>query len=235
MRENKIFRGALTALFIAALVVVAITFAIGLPIYCRFLYYIQIKTLGMEEATGWSYDTIKAAYDDVLNYLTLPGHEFGTGALKWSESGMSHFVDCKVLFNLNLGCFIGGAVVAVVIGCLDAFKVVRLCRPFGFRPAFLSGIIALALPVVLVLLVAAVGFDRAFVAFHSLFFPGKDNWIFDASTDEIILVMPEQFFMNCAIIIAVGLVAASAGMIIYAVARRRIERRKAAKAVGSQA
>ena len=26
---------------------------------------------------------------------------------------------------------------------------------------------------------AATNFDRAFTVFHSLFFPGKDNWIFD--------------------------------------------------------
>ena len=45
---------------------------------------------------------LKEAYDEVLNYLTLPNKPFGTGQLKYSESGMSHFVDCKKLFNLNI-------------------------------------------------------------------------------------------------------------------------------------
>lgn len=221
---KNILNGCLTALFIVALVVVVLTVSIGIPIYCRFLYYIQIKTLGMEEATGWSYDTIKAAYDDVLNYLTLPGFEFGTGELKWSQSGMSHFADCKVLFKLNLYCLVGGAVVAFVLDLLDRLKVIALVRPLGYRPSFFAGIAALALPVVIFLLVLAVGFDAAFTAFHSLFFPGKDNWIFNPVTDEIILVMPEQFFMNCAIIIGVSLVAISVALIIFGVVSRRRER-----------
>lgn len=219
---KKVLDITLTSLFVAALVIMIMTFSIGLPIYCRFFYYIQIKTLGMEEATGWSYETIKAAYDDVLNYLTLPGFEFGTGELKWSESGMSHFADCKVLFNLNLFGFIGAAVVAVVIGLLARFGKVTLARPFAMSCAFLAGVIALALPLIVAALVLIVGFDNAFVAFHSVFFPGKSNWIFDPSEDEIIRVMPEEFFMNCAIIIAVGWIVISAAMIVVSlVAKRR--------------
>lgn len=220
-KPSEILCAVFTALFVAALVAVTITVSIGIPIYCRFFYYIQIRTLGMEEATGWSYETIRAAYDDVLNYLTLPGHAFGTGELRWSQSGMEHFADCKKLFNLNLGFFIGGAVAALTLGLLARFKVISLARPLGFRPCFLAGVIALALPVVLLLLVLAVGFDAAFVAFHAIFFPGKTNWVFDPRTDEIIQVMPEEFFLNCAVIIAVALVAISVAMIVFAVVRRR--------------
>ena len=48
---------------------------------------------------------------------------------------------------------------------------------------------------------AALDFDRAFVVFHSIFFPGKDNWIFDWQTDPIILFLPQDFFRNCALLI----------------------------------
>ena len=48
---------------------------------------------------------------------------------------------------------------------------------------------------------AATNFERAFVIFHSLFFPGKTNWLFDWRTDPIILLLPEDFFRNCAILI----------------------------------
>lgn len=37
--------------------------------------------------------------------------------------------------------------------------------------------------------------------FHSIFFPGKDNWLFDPVTDPVILILPEAFFRNCAIAI----------------------------------
>ena len=96
-RGKKAVDITLTVVFAVVLTLFILTFAIGLPIYCRFFYYIQIKTLKMEEATGWSYQTIKAAYDDVLDYLLLANHPFGTGELKWTESEAAHFADCKAL------------------------------------------------------------------------------------------------------------------------------------------
>ena len=65
----------------------------------------------------------------------------------------------------------------------------------------------------LIIIIAIAGFDNSFQAFHAIFFPGKDNWVFSASKDEIIRVMPQQFFMNCAIIIAVGLIAFASALI----------------------
>ena len=48
---------------------------------------------------------------------------------------------------------------------------------------------------------AALDFDRAFVLFHTVFFPGKTNWVFDWRTDPIILLLPQSFFRNCALLI----------------------------------
>ena len=52
---------------------------------------------------------------------------------------------------------------------------------------------------------AATDFDRAFAVFHGIFFPGKENWLFDPATDPVILLLPEEFFRNCAIAIAASL------------------------------
>ena len=203
---------AVTVIFGVALVIFMLTFSIGLPIYCRFFYYIQIKTLKMEEATGWDYKTIKNAYDDVLNYLTLPNRPFGTGALKWTESEASHFADCKVLFNLNLAGMIVSGAISLASILLNRFKVIALKKPFGHNVYLISAIAAVALPVIIGLL-ACINFDKAFVIFHSIFFPGKDNWYFNPSTEQIIEVMPQEFFMNCAIIIGVGLIAFASALI----------------------
>ena len=48
---------------------------------------------------------------------------------------------------------------------------------------------------------AALDFDRFFTLFHAVFFPGKDNWIFHPKADPIILILPQEFFRNCAILI----------------------------------
>ena len=230
MREFKQYKNlnaALTALFIAALVVLILTFSIGLPIYCRFFYYIQIKTLGLEEKTGWDYATIKEAYDEVLDFCTLPGKPFGTGSLKWSQEGAAHFADCKVLFALNFYGLLCSAIITATLTLLHCFKVITLCKPFNHRAYFLASVIAVVLFVTVVSVVGiacAIDFDRAFEAFHTVFFPGKSNWQFDARTDQIIEVMPEEFFLNCSIIIGVALIAIPSGLIATDLLLTRRER-----------
>jgi len=213
-KKKKVINVTATVIFCICLVLFMLTFAIGLPIYCRFFYYIQIKTLNMEQNTGWTYAEIKTAYDEVLNFCTLPWvNEFSAGSLAFSEEGAAHFADCKVLFNLNIGVFFGSAAVMGAILLLKQCKIVEILSAKGHRAYFYAAIAAVALPVVLIAIIAIVGFDKAFEGFHTLFFPGKDNWLFDPDEDEIINVMPEEFFMNCAIIIGVGLTAFAAALI----------------------
>ncbi len=203
----------LSAVFITALVLFMLTFSIGLPIYCRFLYYIQINTLNLPEKTGWSYAEIKQAYDNCLNFCTLPNVEFSTYPLKWTENEAAHFADCKVLFNLNFWVLLSSGIITLALTVLNRLKVITLYRPFGHRAYLMSAVIAIALPVIIIFLVLIVGFDKAFTVFHSIFFPGKTNWVFYPETEQIIQVMPEQFFMNCAIVIACGLIAFSVALI----------------------
>ncbi len=212
----KVKRGlniGLTVIFIAALVVFMLTFSIGVPIYFRFLYYIQINTLHLTEQTGWSYEVIKEAYDDILNFCTMPGYPCITGQLKLSAEGAAHFADCKGLFDLNFWALFSSGIITLTLLLLNRFKVISLARPFGHGAQLLSAIIAVALPVVIIILVLIVGFDAAFEAFHAIFFPGKTNWLFDPSEDQIINVMPQEFFMNCAIIVAVTLITFAAALI----------------------
>lgn len=207
--KNKV----ITIIFCICLVLFMLTFCIALPIYCRFFYYIQIKTLGLEASTGWSYDTIKTAYDEVLDFCTLPWvNSFSSGELKFSADGAAHFADCKVLFNLDFSVLVISAAALVTIIILHARKIITLEKFKGHRAYFYSAIVSIVLPVVLAALIS-IDFDRAFEIFHTIFFPGKTNWVFDWNADEIIRVMPEQFFMNCAIIIGVALVTFSATLI----------------------
>lgn len=208
----------LTVTFCIALTLFILTFAIGIPIYCRFFYYIQIKTLNLPQAAAEygitaGYEEIKTAYNEILNFCTLPNQPFKSGIFKMSESGISHFADCKILFNLNLAVMICSGAVSLTLTLLNRFKVIKFCMPFGHRAYLISAVAALALPVIIGIL-AAIDFDKAFEVFHSIFFPGKTNWTFDPRYDQIITVMPQEFFMNCAIIISVGLITFAVALII---------------------
>ncbi len=209
-----------TALFGVALAILILTVSIGLPIYVRPFYYIQIDTLNLVERTGYSYEVIKEAYDEVLDFCTIPWCEFGAGELRWSEEGASHFADCKGLFLLNGGALLVSLAVVVTLLILKKKGIIELERPLGFDVSFFSGLGLLSVFTLLALLVS-LDFNSAFVIFHSLFFPGKDNWLFNPYTDQIINVMPTQFFMNCAILIASSIIISSLIFVILGIVRRQ--------------
>ena len=193
------------AVFALALVFFILTCAIALPIYIRPFYYAHIEPLELPEISGYTADQIREGYDAILDYLTLPGREFSAGDFAYSAEGAAHFADCKVLFDLNRNVLL--ASLAVLLA-LSLYRRVKRRPPyvlFGRPAAFTAGISALVLPIVLGGL-AALDFDRAFVVFHSIFFPGKDNWLFSWHTDHIIRVLPQDFFMHCGILIALGVV-----------------------------
>lgn len=199
-RKQKMKDTVVSLLFAIALFCFILTFSIGLPIYCRPFYYAQINALDLPEYSGFTETEIKAAYDQVLDYLTLPGKPFGTGVMAHSAEGAAHFADCKVLFDLNASVLLGSALCLLVLLVLRRLGKTEAYRLGRRSAAFYAGLAAVVLPLVIGGL-AALDFDRAFVVFHSIFFPGKDNWIFDWRTDEIILVLPQAFFMYCAMLI----------------------------------
>lgn len=200
MKQSKL----LTAALAIVIAVVLLAGSIAAPIVCRPFYYAHITPLGLEEFTGLTREEIKTAYDEMLDYC-LGGEEFSTGVLRWSQSGKDHFTDVRMLFLLDLRVL--GIFVVLLLALLIAMKLTswRPCRLLGRGPLFWAGT-GLAAIFLIVGGLAALDFDRAFTIFHTIFFPGKDNWIFDPRTDQIIDILPQEFFMNCAILILVILI-----------------------------
>lgn len=214
--NNKI----VSAIFCVALCLLIITFSIGLPIYFRPFYYLQIDTLEIPAKTGYSKAVITEAYDEVLDYLTLPGLEFGVGELEFSESGKSHFEDCKVLFDLNISVLLVSLLVIVVILVLKKRGLVSLGRSKGYNVWFKSGVSVLTVFAAVGVL-ASINFDVAFTIFHKLFFAGKENWVFDSRFDPVIEILPQQFFMNCAILILSSICILSFTFITYGIVDKK--------------
>ena len=208
----------LSLLCMVCTVLFLLTAAIGLPIYIRPFYYAHIEACDLVRVSGYSETEIRQAYDEVLDYLTLPGREIGTGVMPHSADGRDHFVDCKGLFDLNAALLLGaGAVLAVLAAMRKKWGPYRL----GKRSAcFWAAVLSVTAPIMIGCL-AALDFDRAFVVFHSLFFPGKTNWVFDWYHDPIIRVLPQVFFRNCAILIGGGLVTMAGGILLWEGKRKK--------------
>jgi integral membrane protein (TIGR01906 family) len=207
-----------TALLTVSLILLILSGSIAVPLLCRPFYYAHIQALQLPEQTGYTAAQIREAFDEMMDFC-LYDAPFGTGDLKWSLSGMEHFADCAVLFRLDLHVLWISAALLVVCAALYAtgFRPVLLK---GRGPCFWAGSV-LAASFLIIAGLAAMDFDRAFVTFHHLFFPGKSNWIFDPRVDEIINVLPEVFFMNCAILIVVIMFVLCAVAILFDLFRHR--------------
>ena len=65
----------------------------------------------------------------------------------------------------------------------------------------------MALPAVVGAFVA-VNWDSAFVLFHRIAFD-NDYWLFDPATDPVITMLPDAFFLHCALLILGGILLGS--------------------------
>ena len=99
-------------------------------------------------------------------------------------------------------------------------KVITLVRPFGLSVSFISAISIFLVIFVIVALVGIAGFSKAFTVFHHIFFPGKDNWMFDPYDMEVINILPQQFFLNCAILIGASILVISLSIIVFQLIKR---------------
>ena len=207
----------LTALATALLVLCG---SIAVPILCRPFYYAHIEAMSLPEHTGLTPEQIRQAFDEMLDFCLGLRPDFSVGVLPWSESGRAHFVDVRGLFQLDLLLLVLAAAALVLLFFAARKRRLTPARLMGRGPGFwaAAGLGAVFLAVGAL---AAVDFNRAFVIFHAIFFPGKDNWIFDSATDQIILVMPEEFFCNCAILIGVVLLTCCTVLILTDLLRRK--------------
>ena len=211
MKQSKIL-SVLLAVLMACLV---LSSSVAVPILCRPFYYAHIGPLGLVQATGLTEEAIRQAYDEMLDFC-LGAPEFSTGALSWSQSGRDHFADVRVLFLLDLAVLALSAAL-LLLWFLLGRRMGLVPRPLlGRGPGFWAAA-GLGIVFAVVGLLASLDFERAFVVFHALFFPGKDNWLFDPAVDQIILILPEVFFRNCALLIG-GLILLWCAILIAAAA-----------------
>ena len=189
----------LSLLLSLLLALAVVSGSVAVPLLCRPFYYAHIGPMGLEDY-GLGREEIIRAYDEMMDFCLGRREDFSAGVLAFSPSGADHFADVRGLFLLDLwvlGLSLAGLAGLTVYGWR---RRVRPRRLLGRGPGFWA---ALGLGALFLTVggLAALDFDRAFTIFHTLFFPGKDNWIFDWRTDPIILFLPQAFFRNCALLI----------------------------------
>ena len=219
MRTSKLLSVAYSLL--TALLV--LTGAIAAPLLCRPFYYAHIEALNLPAQVGLTAEQIRTAFDEMMDYCMGLAPRMQAGVFPFSEEGAAHFADVRVLFRLDIILFGAGLLVLVVLMAVCHRKAVSARHFGGWTPAF-WGAVGLGVSFLTIGGLAALDFERAFVVFHHLMFPGKENWLFDIYTDPIILILPEVFFRNCAVLILTILLVSCTLIILHAVHSRRAAR-----------
>jgi len=215
LKKSKLLSVVLSVL----LALCVLTGAIAAPLLCRAFYYVQIGPLGLVGESGLTADEIRAAFDAVMDYCLGLRPDFSAGVLPFSAEGASHFADVRTLFLLDLRLL---ALSLLLLGALALWMRARRLRAHrflgrgpGFYAACGLGVLFLALAIP-----CAIDFDWAFAAFHALFFPGKDNWLFNPATDPVIRILPQRFFLHSALLI-LALLLLGCGVLLWTGRRRR--------------
>ena len=191
-----------------------ISLGLAIAIYFRPFYYMGMERISSE--TGYSVDIIKENYDALIDYCS----PFFQGTLQFptlpsSASGISHFEEVKVIFNLFF--------VLLCTTPIFLFGLIWLQRKQNNYSYLLSTPIIMCILPMFVGIACAIDFNRIFVLFHEIVFR-NDDWIFSCYEDPIILFLPERFFLQCALIIVITVLLGCSYFVIRYLHRKNYHR-----------
>ena len=172
---------------ITSIFVFILTAIIALTILATPIYEFALNQLEIPQRVGMTHDQIMENYYTVLRYLHFPWIDtLVFPDFPVSASGAFHFWEVKILFYINYALLFTS-------GILSFLYVRKINRTGGWWRLVAPFKIAIFVPFLL-LLILAIDFDWMFVMFHNILF-NNDAWIFNAATDPIITVLPQEFFM----------------------------------------
>lgn len=204
----------LNILLSLALVLFIISAAVVVTLNFRPLYYFDIDFLDIPAYSGYSREEIVQNYDALIRYNSVFGEktlQFPTLAM--SETGRIHFEEVKVVFVFF-------EVLAIISGALSVLGIAYRIKHKNPGYLLLAGILTVGIPAILAAFIA-MNWEKVFVLFHKLVF-NNDYWIFDPLTDPVIMILPDTFFMHCAVMILALVVLGSAVcLVLYGVSKRK--------------
>lgn len=207
-------------IFSVLLILLFISFAVVFTLNFRQLYYFDMDYLNIPVNSGLEEDVIRRNYDVLIDYNSM----FFEGELVFpdlamSEAGRIHFQEVKNIF-------VGLQRLLIVDFLLCALLFVSHIRRKSFAFLRMAGTLTIVIPAVLGGLIA-LNWNWVFVTFHHIAF-NNDYWIFDSAADPVINILPDIFFMHCAlmilaIVVLCAVVCLAAGYILMKKVKKTVD------------
>lgn len=216
-KGNKLFTWLLNGAIGVLFLIFFISLGLIIAIYFRPFYYMGMERISAE--TGYSVEVIKENYDALIDWCSPFYKEaLDFPSLPESPTGVSHFVEVKVIFNIFF--------VLTFMTPLYLAGLIFIQHKRGSHSWLLSSPVIVCILPLLIGAACAVDFNRIFILFHQLVF-NNDDWLFSPKDDPIILFLPERFFLQCALII-VGTVLLGCAVLLclYSINRRKNTKNK---------
>lgn len=167
--------------------------AVVITLHFRPLYRWDVAYFDLERTSGMPQEQIMENYDELIRYNSIfSTKELDFPSLPMSESGKIHFEEVRRIFILV------EVICMVTLVLLLAGIVLKHKQKDGMWLKYAS--LATVLVPALFGLLIAMNWQQFFVTFHKIFF-NNDYWIFNAATDPVITILPDGYFMHCAIMI----------------------------------
>ena len=165
---------------------------------------------GLDQVMDQTMAFLRGNRDDLTVIVPIDGREQEF----YNDEEISHMTDVRNLFLLCIRLRRAAFLLALAIALAFWKGFGRGTAGILGRGFFWTSLAVFALAVGTSLLIST-DFDQYFTIFHEIFF-SQGNWMFDPGTSRMIDIMPEEFFMDLALRIAVTFLAASAALLLLA-------------------
>jgi integral membrane protein (TIGR01906 family) len=199
----KIVKNITLVIFVMVLPLLLFTASISTAVNAVWLYKYGFARYSVSETTGITSGELDKAAHGLIDYWNNGDAEIDVTIIKdgqpftlFNAREVGHLIDVKELIHLGYKCLLGSFIYALLFAALALFwwKDKRLlARGLAWGSGFSLLIIAI------VAVASLIDFQWLFWQFHLLSFT-NDLWLLDPRTDYLIMLFPEGFWFDAALI-----------------------------------
>lgn len=206
---NSIIKYTLSAVFSICLFIIILISSVQIAVYWDMERYFKNEYVKYNVAENISMDINDIMYvtyemmdyldnkrEDLVVYTYVDGEEREF----FNEREKQHMIDVKNLFTAGKNLRIFAFVIGVISLGIIAFKYKNIKTILSKGFVSVSTVI-ICISIILICIIQT-DFTKYFTIFHEIFF-NNDLWLLNPKTDLLINIVPEPFFIDTAIRIAV--------------------------------